>query len=152
MCHWTVLNWWCGSSQNSRIPCEVKNSHTSPRDKLPDIPAELVRLDDNWQEWGFPEVIETLRKWCDRNAIPSRDQMRSTPDNDHSHRDPSIGSPPKRDLPSYPWLVDLVSIKSSPLKPLSTKETSCLPNQGWKCKGGTCLCLLQWWRSSLCRV
>ena len=36
-------------------------------DKLPDIRADLVRLDDNWQEWGFPELIESLRKWWDRN-------------------------------------------------------------------------------------
>ena len=24
-------------------------------DKLPGIRADLVRLDDNWQEWGFPQ-------------------------------------------------------------------------------------------------
>lgn len=68
-------------------------------DKLPDIRADLVRLDDNWQDWGFPEPIESLRKWCDRNPIPSREQMPSTPDSDHSHRDPSIRSPPNCGLP-----------------------------------------------------
>ena len=68
-------------------------------DKLPDIRADLVRLDDDWQEWGFPELIESLRKWCDRNPIPSRDQITSTPDSDHTHRDPSIRSPPNRGLP-----------------------------------------------------
>ena len=68
-------------------------------DKLPDIRADLVRLDDNWQEWGFPELIESLRKWCDHDPIPNRDQMPSTPDSDHSHRDPSIRSPPNRGLP-----------------------------------------------------
>ncbi|CAH3033660.1 unnamed protein product [Pocillopora meandrina] len=31
-------------------------------DKLPDIRADLVRLDDNWQEWGFPHMLESLRK------------------------------------------------------------------------------------------
>ena len=54
-------------------------------DKIPDIRADLVRLDDDWQEWRFPELIESLRKWCDRNPISSRDQMPSTPD-------PSINS------------------------------------------------------------
>ena len=43
-------------------------------DKLPDIRADLVHLDDDWQEWGFPELIESLRKWCSCNPIPSRDQ------------------------------------------------------------------------------
>ena len=62
-------------------------------DKLPDIRADLVRLDDDWQEWRFPELIESLRKWCDRNPISSRDQMPSTPD-------PSIHSPPNRGLPT----------------------------------------------------
>ncbi|XP_044185053.1 uncharacterized protein LOC122965145 [Acropora millepora] len=62
-------------------------------DKLPDIRADLIRLDDDWQEWGFPELIESLRKWCDRNPISSRDQMPSTPD-------PAIHSPPNRGLPT----------------------------------------------------
>ena len=63
-------------------------------DKLPDIRADLVRLDDNWQEWGFPELIESLRKWCDRNPIPGTDQMPRAPDSDYSHRDPSSRSTP----------------------------------------------------------
>jgi len=33
-------------------------------DKLPGIRADLVRLDDEWQEWGFPQLVEALRKWC----------------------------------------------------------------------------------------
>lgn len=61
-------------------------------DKLSDIRADLVRLDDDWQEWGFPELIESLRKWCSRNPIPSRDQMPST-------ADPSFNSPPNRGPP-----------------------------------------------------
>ena len=68
-------------------------------DKLPDIRADLVLLDDNWQEWGFPELIESLRKWCDRNPIPSRDQIPSTPDSNHPHGDPSIRSPSNCGLP-----------------------------------------------------
>ena len=43
-------------------------------DKLPGIRADLVRLDDEWQEWGFPQMLETLRKWCDRNPLPSSEQ------------------------------------------------------------------------------
>ena len=59
-------------------------------DKPPDIRADLVCRDDDWQEWGFPELIESLRKWYNRNPITSRDQMPSTPD-------PSIHSPPTHD-------------------------------------------------------
>ena len=43
-------------------------------DKLPGIRADLVRLDDEWQEWGFPQMLEALRKWCDRNPLPSFEQ------------------------------------------------------------------------------
>ena len=39
-------------------------------DKLPGIRADLVRLDDNLQEWGFPRLIEALRKWCERSSAP----------------------------------------------------------------------------------
>ena len=26
-----------------------------------------MRLDDNWQEWRFPQLVEALRKWFERN-------------------------------------------------------------------------------------
>ena len=32
-------------------------------DKLPRIRADLERLDDNWQEWRFPQLVGALRKW-----------------------------------------------------------------------------------------
>jgi hypothetical protein len=38
-------------------------------DKLPGIRADLVRLDDEWQDWGFTQLVEALRKWCERNPI-----------------------------------------------------------------------------------
>ena len=40
-------------------------------DKLPGIRADLVRMDDDWQEWGFSQLIEALRKWCERNPVQS---------------------------------------------------------------------------------
>ena len=27
-----------------------------------------MRLDDNWQDWGFCELIEARRKWTERNS------------------------------------------------------------------------------------
>ena len=43
-------------------------------DKLPDIRADLVRLDEDWQDWGFSQMIEALRKWCERNQVGPEDQ------------------------------------------------------------------------------
>ena len=31
-------------------------------DKLREIRADLVRLGDEWQEWDFPKLVESLRK------------------------------------------------------------------------------------------
>ena len=30
-------------------------------DKLPGIKSDLVRLDDNWHEWRFPQLVEALK-------------------------------------------------------------------------------------------
>ena len=39
-------------------------------DKLLGIRADLVRLEyDNWQEWRFLQLVEALRKWCERNPV-----------------------------------------------------------------------------------
>ena len=37
--------------------------------KLEEIRADLIRLDDDWQEWGFPKLVEALTKWAERNPI-----------------------------------------------------------------------------------
>ena len=31
-------------------------------DKFPGIRADLVRLDDNWQEWDFARLVDSLRR------------------------------------------------------------------------------------------
>ena len=38
--------------------------------KLSGIRADLVRLDDNWQEWRFPQLVEALRKWVREELGP----------------------------------------------------------------------------------
>ena len=43
-------------------------------DKLPSIRADLVHLDDDWQGWAFPQMLEALPKWCDLNPLHSSDQ------------------------------------------------------------------------------
>jgi len=39
-------------------------------DKLLGIRADLVRLDDNWQEWRFPQLVEALKNGCERISVP----------------------------------------------------------------------------------
>ena len=42
-------------------------------DKLPGIPADLVRIDEDWQKWTFFQLVNALRKRIIRNLkiIPS---------------------------------------------------------------------------------
>ena len=46
---------------------EIKGYVRNTLDKLAGIKADLLRLDDSWQDWGFGELIEALRKWTERN-------------------------------------------------------------------------------------
>ena len=41
--------------------------------KLPGISADLVRIDEDWQEWAFHKLVDALRNWTTRNPkiIPS---------------------------------------------------------------------------------
>ena len=48
-------------------------------DKLQGIRADLVRLDDNWQEWRFPKLAVALKNGCERNSVPL--------DGNHGRRD-----------------------------------------------------------------
>ena len=36
-------------------------------DKLPGIRADLFRIDEDWQEWTFPQLVDALLKWTSRN-------------------------------------------------------------------------------------
>ena len=42
---------------------DIRGYVTLTLDKLPGIRADLVKLDDNWQAWRFPQLLEALRKW-----------------------------------------------------------------------------------------
>ena len=33
------------------------------------IRTDLVRADDNWQNWGLNELIEEIRKWTEKNPV-----------------------------------------------------------------------------------
>ena len=48
-------------------------------DKLDGIRGDLVRTDDNWQSWKFPNLIEALRKWTERNPPRQEDKTERKP-------------------------------------------------------------------------
>ena len=56
-------------------------------DKLPAIREDLVRLDDNWQKWGFPQLIQALQKWCERNPVLICDHQSSDKTNRQQGRE-----------------------------------------------------------------
>ena len=64
-------------------------------DKLPGIHTDLIRIDEDWQEWTFPQLVHALRKWTNTNPkiIPSpekgfkRENAYQTNDKSYKHRD-----------------------------------------------------------------
>ena len=38
-------------------------------DKLQGIKADLVRMDNGWQEWKFQQLVKALESWTRRNPI-----------------------------------------------------------------------------------
>ena len=43
-------------------------------DKLPRIRSDLVRLDNDWQNWDFVKIIAALGEWTDRNPTDETQQ------------------------------------------------------------------------------
>ena len=43
-------------------------------DKLSGIRSELVRSDDDWQEWTYVELVEALKKWTERNPVQNTEK------------------------------------------------------------------------------
>ena len=52
--------------------------------KLPGIRANLVRNDDNWQDWKFQQLAEAIEKWTVRNPIPLSDKRNPEKGNGYS--------------------------------------------------------------------
>ena len=46
-------------------------------DKLPQIRSDLVRLDDEWQQWYFPKLTNALRQWVLRNPVTETGKEKS---------------------------------------------------------------------------
>ena len=41
---------------------EIRGYVRPTLEKLPGIRADVMRLDEDWQEWGFPQLVEASRK------------------------------------------------------------------------------------------
>ena len=39
--------------------------------KVPQVKPDLVRVDENWEEWSMEDLIDALRKWLGRNHVES---------------------------------------------------------------------------------
>ena len=48
------------------------------------IRADLVRDDDNWQDWKFQQLVEALENWTVRNPIPLNDKQNPEKSNGYS--------------------------------------------------------------------
>ena len=46
---------------------DVKGYVRLTLDKLPGIRVDLARLDDNWQECDFCQLVDSLSRWTERN-------------------------------------------------------------------------------------
>ena len=53
---------------------EMNGYVTVTLDKLQGIRADLVRNDDNQQDWKFQQIVETIEMWTLRNPIPLSDK------------------------------------------------------------------------------
>ena len=53
---------------------EIKGLTRATLDMLEGIRADLVRTDDDWQEWGFPQLVNALKQWTERNPSSQEDR------------------------------------------------------------------------------
>ena len=57
---------------------EIKGYVRITLDKLVHLRSQLVQFDDNWKDWEFPELVESLRKWTERNPCLESKQTPQT--------------------------------------------------------------------------
>ena len=68
-------------------------------DRLPGIRADLVRDDENWKQWNFPDLVDALRRWTERNPVdpnkenqPPRDREKNSGRAVRGARDPLLNT------------------------------------------------------------
>ena len=58
-------------------------------DKLQGIRTDLVRTDDDWQDWKFPQLAEALENWTCRNPKPLNHKPLSEDNRANPYRNPN---------------------------------------------------------------
>ncbi|XP_068739583.1 uncharacterized protein [Montipora capricornis] len=43
--------------------------------KLPQVKPDLVRVDENWEDWSMEDLIDALQKWLRRNSIETSNEQ-----------------------------------------------------------------------------
>ena len=79
-------------------------------DKLGPVREALVQKDDNWAEWGLEDLVESLRKYTDRNPLPetssqNQDVKKPVGSNQGNHwrrGEKMLMSGPNQGLPTLP--------------------------------------------------
>ena len=45
-------------------------------DKLEGIRADLTRTSPEWKKWNFPDLVEALQQWIERNPIQQSEDVK----------------------------------------------------------------------------
>ena len=64
--------------------------------KLPDIKADLVRIDEEWEEWGMKDLLKAIEKWLKRNQPESGKDMGEKKRKRHWFGQNGFGKQPQR--------------------------------------------------------
>ena len=73
---------------------ELKGYVRTTLDKLVHLRSHLVQFDDDWKNWEFGDLVESLRKWTDRNpAVQSAEAPRIF----EKKREPNLQTVDKRE-------------------------------------------------------
>ena len=71
-------------------------------DKLSGIKSELVRSDDDWQEWTYVELVEALKRWTDRNPVQNTEKSsENNPKRERERERERFDQYPRRDKSEY---------------------------------------------------
>ena len=59
---------------------KVEGLVLSTLDKLSGIKADLTKNDDNWETWGFDQLLQKLRKWLKRHNNEGKEKQENQRD------------------------------------------------------------------------
>ena len=65
-------------------------------DTLSRIRSELVRFDDDWQEWTYGKLVEALKKWTERKPVQSNKKL-----SENNPKRVGFDQYPRQDKPEY---------------------------------------------------